>query len=141
MSGGRQTRFRRQLADSREAAARRAAPAFPEWDAARWSPVEPSQATNQDYLLAALASGERTESAHLATIGQPGEAVESRRANSSPKSAPWNCFSAGGSERSTKRQPRARSSPKSSHQRRWLTLWERRRRHWQVPECGPLALW
>jgi hypothetical protein len=68
------------LADSREAAARRAAPAFPEWDAARWSPIEPSQSTNPAYLPAALASGERTESAHLATVGLPREAVEARRA-------------------------------------------------------------
>ena len=67
------------LADSREAVARRAAPAFPEWDAARWSPVEPSQATSPDYLPAALAAGTRTESAHLATVPLPGEAVEARR--------------------------------------------------------------
>jgi hypothetical protein len=63
------------LAASRAAAARRAAPAFPEWDAARWSPVEPSQATSPDYIPAALASGQRPESAHLATVPLPGEAA------------------------------------------------------------------
>jgi hypothetical protein len=63
------------LADSRAAAARRAAPAFPEWDAARWSPIEPSQSTSPDDILAALASGERTESVHLATVPLPGEAA------------------------------------------------------------------
>jgi hypothetical protein len=63
------------LAASRAAAARRAAPAFPEWDAARWSPVEPSQATSPDSIPAALASGQRAESAHLATVPLPGEAA------------------------------------------------------------------
>jgi hypothetical protein len=63
------------LAASRAAAARRAAPDFPEWDAARWSPVEPSQATSPDYIPAALASGQRTESAHLATVPLPGKAA------------------------------------------------------------------
>jgi hypothetical protein len=62
------------LAASR-AAARRAAPAFPAWDAARWSPVEPSQATSPDAIPAALASGQRAESAHLATVPLPGEAA------------------------------------------------------------------
>jgi hypothetical protein len=61
------------LAASRAAAARRAAPTFPAWDAARWSPVEPSQAASPDDISAALASGQRAESAHLATVPLPGE--------------------------------------------------------------------
>ena len=61
------------LAASRAAAARRAAPAFPAWDAARWSPVEPSQAASPDAIPAALASGQRAESAHLATVPLPGD--------------------------------------------------------------------
>jgi hypothetical protein len=63
------------LAASRAAAARRAAPDVPEWDAVRWSPVEPGPATNSDYIPAALASGQRVESAHLAAVSLPGEAV------------------------------------------------------------------
>jgi hypothetical protein len=61
------------LAASRAAAARRAAPAFPEWDAARGSPPEPDLATNPDYIPTGIASGQRAESAHLATIPLPGE--------------------------------------------------------------------
>jgi hypothetical protein len=61
------------LAASRTAAARQAAPAFPAWNAARWSPVEPGPATNPDYIPAALASGQRAEIAHLATVLLLGE--------------------------------------------------------------------
>ena len=79
------------LAASRTAAARRAAPAFPEWDAARWAPIEAGpppqhayspessalpplhQATTPDDIPAALATGQRAESAHLATVPLPAE--------------------------------------------------------------------
>jgi hypothetical protein len=40
------------------------------------SPLAASQATSPDYLPAALASGQREESAHLATVPLPGEDVE-----------------------------------------------------------------
>jgi hypothetical protein len=61
------------LAASRAAAARRAAPAFPEWDAGRWSPLPLCEATNPDRVPAQLARGQRAESAHLATVPLPGE--------------------------------------------------------------------
>jgi hypothetical protein len=61
------------LAASRAAAARRVAPAFPAWGAARWSPLPLCEATNRDSMPAQLASGQRAESAHLATVPLPGQ--------------------------------------------------------------------
>jgi hypothetical protein len=92
------------LAESRAAAAQRTAPEFPEWDSARWAPIEAGrkeavlvvvppagpppqhssslessaspplrQAINPDSIPAALASGQRAESAHLAMVPLPAE--------------------------------------------------------------------
>jgi hypothetical protein len=63
------------LAASGAAAARRAPSDFPERAAARWPPVEPVPAASPDEIPAALASGQRAESAHLATVPLPGEAA------------------------------------------------------------------
>jgi hypothetical protein len=45
-----------------------------------YSVARPNDVTRPDYIPAALASGQRSESAHLATVPLPGqEAVETRR--------------------------------------------------------------